>query len=226
MIARRRSPQGESYDTAVFALLYDRGNSLYVCFDEKGEGLIAAPLYERVCGGYMQTSLLIDPCTEGMVEKGRLIGYDWAIESDLIEMVKQGKRIPSEMFDRCHALQSKVFFPEKKQISTREDADLLLNTASGFHDGVIKEITKEGELTRIVLSVWGGRIVFLAEDAVLSPYCKEGFGALGQIFSADFFFRAQGIYFGGDQMCREPDAPTPKGYFFSAKKLWYIPEAY
>ena len=64
MIARRRSPQGESYDTAVFALLYDRGNSLYVCFDEKGEGLIAAPLYERVCGGYMQTSLLIDPCTE------------------------------------------------------------------------------------------------------------------------------------------------------------------
>ena len=204
MIAKIKTKALTVYDSVVFAFTDEGFDSKIIALNRKMDTLIILPLFdeteEELRTLSRQNYTLIDAAIDGFVRVGEHTrGYPWVIENlPLLRKIDAKEPIPAEVMEQCLALQDGLELPEWTEIRDDVSATNLLWASGGFHDGVVREITREGDRATITIETWAGDVQIRVENAILSPEieaCEGAISSFGQIWNIRVYFWNDRIYF-------------------------------
>lgn len=204
MIAKIKTNALTVYDSVVFAFTDEGFNSKIIAFDRKLETLIILPLFdetkEELRTLSQQNYTILDAAIDGFERVGEhTFGYPWIIgDHRLLGKIDAKEPLPADLLEKCHALQDGLALPEWTEITDEVSATNLLWASDGFHDGTVREITREGNRATITIETWAGDVQIQVENAFLSPEieaCEGAFSSFGQIWSGHIYFWGDRIYF-------------------------------
>lgn len=223
MIAKVKPESGNAYVTAVFAVINDRHNSRFLCFDETLKALRWIPYYRMVSLTKSKLQLIIIEATQdGWITEGKTSGYDWIVsDKRYLIMVQNHGPLPDEIMERCRSLQDAVHFPEWREITDEKSAKEMLSATAGCHDGYILAIESEGDFTTISMEVWGGIVHIRLENAELSENCIVGYGNLGEILDCSVFFENGRVYWVNKYGFESTARFTSELCYFSGTRMFW-----
>lgn len=221
MIAKIKTKDGKTYDSAVFAVCWDGWETRVVAFDEKLETLRIVYMYDAPPGKRGVTKLfIVDVEERDFVQIGKWKGLSCLLEEEsLLKTIEQGKALSETIMRKCRAMQEEVCISEWYEIKDSDSVKNLMSATWYFHDGLILRAERQGADAEIDIEIWEDVIRLKLTNAQLSEKCAEGYGSLGEIFEASVFFENGLIYWTDFESCTSTDEIKENDCWFSAEKI-------
>ncbi len=223
MIARIKTANGVVYDTVVFAVINDRHNSQFLCFDETLKALRWISYYRKISLMKSKLQLIVIEATQdGWITEGKTKGYDWILsDKRYLKMIQNHGPLPDQIMARCKALQDAVSLPEWREITDEKSVNDFLSATGLCHDGCILAIESEGDFTTVSMEIWGGTVHVRLENAKLSPNCIVGYGNIGEILDSSVFFENGRVYWTNEYCINSTDQFLEELCHFSGTRMFW-----
>lgn len=148
MIAKIKLDDREYFSYIYFLCKYDYKTKAIVFNDKENK----FELIDAFKNKYTSERIiyLFDYNENGLIEKKEIVlsafkvtdcmGYDWLINNeDLIRNIELSKEIPIEYINIAKGMNSKIDVYAWHDITTKEEADELMDIAGAFHDSYIRD---------------------------------------------------------------------------------------
>lgn len=151
------------YCSTIFAYLDKGRKSSAITFDENGLRLIIVQCHNSS----RRDVLFADESQDGWIENGKWRGLDFIVnDKTLLRRIKKGLDAPTDILNKCKALQTTETFDGWKKLNTANDIEKLMNISLAFHDGYIEDIEQDGNNLYVTFVCWSCRITIQFVDLI------------------------------------------------------------
>lgn len=230
MKALIKLPNGTVYPSVIFAYKEDSWDSEVIVLTPDYAALTVAKCWQMSSPtGIIRLVFNFEADDESFVQNGKWKGFDWLVgNEDVLKKSIEGKELPEDIIKRCKELQSTLALKEWNEINDQKDIDGLLDLSFGFHDGVVKSITKAEDSTTVEIECWGCTVYLkfitviesvcanfnFQTDCILEAYLEFGDGYLE--------FENGKICWGVDLFSSFETSGDPEFDFVAERLLWKI----